>query len=171
MNKIISILLSLFFITSIFGVAQTTAEEISLCDYCYGSGPNNITVQVGDTLVVDPGILGIIEWDPHYEPKIFPAEEIAPGKSRQVIDYGFFIYEMIVDPSNPGFPIQEKIKVLGPGTINFAFVCIELPSSICIRTDFTVTIVPKPLPMDQITNILEKNRCKNHPDAEGCEVN
>jgi|GEM_PF-2118174 hypothetical protein len=171
MNKIISILISLLFITSIFGIAQTTAKEISLCDYCYG-GPDNITVQVGDTLVVDPGVTAINEWDPHYEFKLFPLEEIAPGKYRQVLDYGFFILEMIMDPSKPGFPTQCKIEPLRPGTIKLMLICYENPNPVpCIRKDFTVTVTPKEYPMDQITNILEKNRCKNHPDAEGCEVN
>lgn len=170
MKKLISILISLLFVASTFGVAQTMAEEISLCDYCYG-GPDNITVQVGDTLLVNYGLAGIIDSNPHFEPKVIFDGEVAPGKYLQVIDYGFFIHEITTDATNLSSPIQSKIKALQPGTINLAFVCIEPPISFCLRTNFTVTIMPKPLPMDQITNILEKNRCKNHPNAEGCEVN
>ena len=34
-----------------------------------------------------------------------------------------------------------------------------------------IKIAPKSLPIDRFLKILNENRCKNHPDAEGCKVN
>jgi len=31
-------------------------------------------------------------------------------------------------------------------------------------------ITQKSLPIDRFLKIIDENKCKNHPDAEGCEV-
>ena len=124
MNKIISILVSLLFLASTFGVASATAKEISLCDYCYG-GPDNITVQVGDTLLVDPGRVSFDGWDPYYEPKLIYIEH-SPDRFNLAIDFGFFIYEELIGISPPSeVIIQDKIKALHPGTIKIVIYCMD----------------------------------------------
>jgi len=143
MKKIIAILISLLFVGSTFGVASITATCNPSIFYAEKS-----VVFVGDTFTIyvsqSPRCLVVVDPDPGVlgDPPTF---EVLPPVDGYV---------------------PAVFNPVAPGTVRFHVAC---DSGYCILE--VRVLERKSLPMDQITNILEKNRCKNHPDAEGCEVN
>jgi hypothetical protein len=192
MRKIKAILISLLFVASIFGVAQTMAQE----DYC-GTDYYTISrdsVKVGETFTIS---LSTEYWEEYDQVKIagLTIQEITlkiiensglPYRIGSVemigVDYygeeGALIYSGLVLPTAAnGFPGWDELDPSWPAvkTVTWTFRAVS-PGKLILTNDEceiteTITVTPKSLPIFRILQILKKNRCKNHPDLEGCNVN
>jgi len=145
MKKLYAIVISLLFMASIFGVAQTMAKEYSLCEDCELT---SITVQVGDTLVIQG-----FSQHPICTPEcncICISGDCGPGVEVPTYDCGVLIWENHSDPQRS----YDIFRAARPGTAIIVAACMENNnvSPFCDR-QVTVTVIPKKsssLPMDWI---------------------
>lgn len=158
MKKLYAIIISLLFIASTFGIAQTMAKEYSLCDGCFGSPfdptiVESITVQVGDTLIVNgsPNV-----YCPPPEWNFCQCQCVSdcwPGGAIPTYDCGAVIWEEHHDPEGSLERGYAVFKAVRPGTVKLQFQCMnyDIFYPACPEKIVTVTVIPKSShPMDWI---------------------
>ena len=172
MKKLYAIIISLLFMASTFGVAQTMAKEYKLCDGCVGSefDPRtieSITVQVGDTLIVN-GSPNVYcpppEWN--FCQCMCISGDCGSGVEVITFDCGPVIWETHHDPEGSSQRGYAVFKAVRPGTVTLQFLCMNYDTSTgaCPEKIVTVTVTPKkkPLPMDWILKKFGLGKYKNN---------
>ncbi|HOI76204.1 MAG TPA: hypothetical protein PLI06_01140 [Methanofastidiosum sp.] len=162
MKKIFAILISLLFIASVFGVAQTMADVECDCEENYYKF-SKTTVHVGETFtasiwglcifVPDKGIL-IVEdfeawdnWDGTFPLSLGAVELI----DLNYVDEEGNVLSEDNPPEGPcDFWIQGTYKAISPGTLNMKRYTGEDEYTVTA----TVTVIPKSYPMQQFMKIL-----------------
>ncbi|KYC51994.1 MAG: hypothetical protein AMQ22_01056 [Candidatus Methanofastidiosum methylothiophilum] len=136
MKKIFAVLVTLLFVASVFGVAQTMAAPD-----CSGCNCNEVyytvsqtSVQVGDTFTasVKLGCLGGLDFD------------TSPGKFSEMIQYD--PSKNLVINTETGWA-TATFKALRPGTLAISNDC-------CPNDSITITMTPKSHPMFSFMKIL-----------------
>lgn len=172
MKKLYAIIISLLFMASTFGVAQTMAKEYSLCDGCVGSPLDpriieSITVQVGDTLIVN-GSPNVYcpppEWN--FCQCMCISGDCGPGVEIRTFDCGPVIWETHHDPEGSLQRQYAVFKAVRPGSVKLQFQCMnyDIHYPACPEKIVTVTVIPKSssLPMDWIMKKFGLGKYKNN---------